>query len=137
VRTFFDSSAFAKRFVDEPGSQTVEDLCSQATEVCVSVICVPEIVSALNRLTHEQSLTRDQYLTAKRRLSDDVRDAVIVNLTPAVIRSSIAVLEASRVRAMDALHVACALEWRAELFVSADQRQIVAARKAGLRAKRI
>jgi predicted nucleic acid-binding protein len=137
VRTFFDSSAFAKRFVDEPGSQTVEDLCSQATEVCVSVICVPEIVSALNRLTHEQSLTRAQYLTAKHRLSDDVRDAVIVNLTPAVIRSSIAVLEASRVRALDALHVACALEWRAQLFVSADQRQIVAARKAGLRARQI
>ena len=137
MRTFFDSSAFAKRFVDEPGSQTVEDLCSQATEVCVSVICVPEIISALNRLTHEQSLTRSQYLTAKHRLSDDVRDAVIVNLTPAVIRSSIAVLEASRVRAMDALHVACALEWRAQLFVSADRRQIVAARKAGLRARRI
>lgn len=137
MRTFFDSSAFAKRFVDEPGSQTVEDLCSQATEVCVSVICVPEIVSALNRLTHEQSLTRNQYLTAKRRLSDDVRDAVIVNLTPAVIRSSIAVLEASRVRTMDALHVACALEWRAQLFASADRRQIVAARKAGLRARQI
>jgi predicted nucleic acid-binding protein len=137
VRTFFDSSAFAKRFVDEPGSQTVEDLCSQATEVCLSVICVPEIVSALNRLTREQSLTRNQYLTAKHRLSTDVRDAVIVNLTPAVIRSSIAVLEASRVRAMDALHVACALEWRAELFVSADQRQVVAARKAGLRARQI
>lgn len=137
MRTFFDSSAFAKRFVDEPGSQTVEDLCSQATEVCLSVICVPEIVSALNRLTHEQSLTRNQYLTAKRRLSDDVRDAVIVNLTPAVIRSSIAVLEASRVRTMDALHVACALEWRAQLFASADRRQIVAARKAGLRARQI
>jgi predicted nucleic acid-binding protein len=137
VRTFFDSSAFAKRFVDEPGSQTVEDLCSQATEVCLSVICVPEIISALNRLTREQSLTRNQYVTAKHRLSDDVRDAVIVNLTPAVIRSSIAVLEASRVRALDALHLACALEWRAELFVSADQRQVVAARKAGLRARQI
>jgi len=33
------------------------------------------------------------------------------------------------------LHIACALQWEAELFVSADQRQVSAARKAGLRTK--
>jgi len=38
------------------------------------------------------------------------------------------------VRAMDALHVACAIQWGAELFVSADERQVAAAKKAGLKA---
>ena len=37
--------------------------------------------------------------------------------------------------AADALHVACALHWEAELFVSADKRQADAARKAGLHTK--
>jgi predicted nucleic acid-binding protein len=36
---------------------------------------------------------------------------------------------------MDALHVACAMQWGAELFVSADARQVAAAKKAGLRTK--
>jgi predicted nucleic acid-binding protein len=36
---------------------------------------------------------------------------------------------------MDALHIACALEWGAEVFVSADARQLAAARRAGLRTK--
>jgi predicted nucleic acid-binding protein len=33
---------------------------------------------------------------------------------------------------LDALHIACALEWKAELFVSSDNRQIKAAKQAGL-----
>lgn len=46
--------------------------------------------------------------------------------------SSVDVLEESPVRAMDALHIAYALEWGAELFVSADLRQLREAETAGL-----
>ncbi len=42
MKTFLDSSAFAKRFVDEDGSDKVEDTCAQATELGLSVLCVPE-----------------------------------------------------------------------------------------------
>jgi len=133
VRTFFDSSAFAKRYVEEPGSQTVDDLCAAASELALSVIAVPEIISALNRRVRDRLLSRGEYAEAKRRLSEDVRDATIINLTPAVIAACTAVLEAGPVRAMDALHVACALEWDADRFVSSDKRQITAARRAGLR----
>ena len=64
MRLFLDSSAFAKRFVEETGSQEVEDLCSQ------SIICVPEIISALNRRLREKLLTQDEYVKIKRRLSE-------------------------------------------------------------------
>jgi len=121
VKTFFDSSAFAKRYVEETGSQLVDDICANAKEVSVGVICVPEIISALNRRVREKSLSRQDYVTIKQHLSDDVRDAVIVNLIPEVIVTSTKLLEASPLRAMDALHVACALAWGAELFVSADR----------------
>jgi predicted nucleic acid-binding protein len=59
----------------------------------------------------------------------------VVNLLPAVISSCTVIRESNPIRAMDALHVACVLEWRAELFVSSDKRQITAAKKAGLRCK--
>ena len=36
---------------------------------------------------------------------------------------------------MDALHVACALEWKADLFVTSDRKQADAAVNAGLRAE--
>ena len=137
MKVYLDSSSFAKRFVEEEGSDKVEELCSQAAELGLSVICVPEVVSALNRRRRERTLTRTQYGEAKQRLLDDVRDADIVNLTPSVIGSAIRILETSPVRAMDALHLACALEWHAELFASFDERQLKAAKKAGLKTRKL
>ena len=132
MRTFFDSSAFAKRYVEETGSQAVDDLCMKASELGLAVICIPEIISALNRRVRERLLSRRDYAEAKQHLSEDVGDAVIINLTPSVVSVCTALLEAGPVRAMDALHVACALEWGTDLFVSSDNRQITAAKRAGL-----
>ena len=135
MKTLFDASAFAKRYVEENGSQLVDDICQETSELSLSVICVPEIISALNRRIREKRLSRRDYATIKQRISDDVRDAVIINLTPEVIATSTTLLEDSPLRVMDALHVACALEWGAELFVSSDKQQITAAKKAGLQTK--
>ena len=137
MKTFFDSSAFAKRYIEEKGSQLVEDICYKATEVCLSVICVPEIISALNRRLREKRLSPRDYLTIKQHLSDDVRDAVIINLTSEVIRISTKILESSPLRAMDAIHVACASVWKSELFVSSDKQQLSAAKKVGLKIKSV
>ena len=137
MRLFLDSSALAKRFVEEVGSEKIETVCGRATELGLSVICVPEIVSALNRRLRERLVTQSQYGQAKRRLLDDIRDADIVHLTPTVIGSAIGILEQSPVRAMDALHVACALEWGAELFASSDTQQLHAAKRAGLKTQQI
>lgn len=137
MRIFLDSSAFAKRFVEEPGSGVVEEMCAGAAAFCVSVICVPEIVSGLNRRVREQIMTRSQYTRAKQRLSQDIRDAEIVHLSPAVIATSIRLLEQSPLRAMDALHIACAIECGAELFASSDRRQLQAADRAGLKTQHV
>ena len=137
MKTLLDSSAFAKRYVGEVGSQEVDEICQATSVLALSVVCVPEIISALNRRMREKRLSAQEYLTAKSRLSEDVADAVVVNLTPAVVARTVFLLETNVLRAMDALHVASALEWGADLFVSCDERQLRAARRAGLQTKRI
>jgi predicted nucleic acid-binding protein len=137
MKTFFDSSAFAKRYMEEDGSDKVESLCAEATALALSVLCVPEIISALNRRLREGSLSRIQYIEVKARLSAEIADAIIVNLVPAVVAEAITILENNAVRAMDALHVACALQWNAELFVSSDDRQLAVAKRARLHTKKV
>jgi len=137
VKTFFDSSAFVKRYIEEAGSQAVEALCLAATELAVSIVCIPEVISALNRRVRERDFSHRQYEAAKDNMFEDTRDMVIVNLTPDVLSTCTTILEASPVRAMDALHVACAVQWGAELFVSADKRQVSAARRAGLQTRSV
>jgi uncharacterized protein len=119
--------------LDEDGSDAVERLCEQATELGLSVLGVPEIVSALNRRVREGSVSRDQYREAKARLASEVAGATIMNLLPDVVADAIGLLEAAPLRVLDALHVAWALQWRADLFVSSDRRQLGAAADANLR----
>lgn len=137
MRIFFDSSAFAKRYIEEPGSEKVEDLCVQATALGVSSICLPEIISGLCRLRRDFVLTRSQYEVTKEALLKDFEDISVCNITPTVIRQAIHLLETNTLRTLDAIHIGCALEWQAEVFVSSDLRQISAAKKTDLKAVRV
>lgn len=137
MRVAADSSAMAKRYIEESGSAEFEATLETCTDLALCVIAMPEILSALNRRLREGALTAAQYRRAKRHLVDDCRDCTILNLTPEVIARSTRLLEDHPLRAMDALHLACALEWEADLFVTADTRQLDAARKAGLDVKAV
>ena len=64
---------------------------------------------------------------------NEAADSFVVNLTQEILLGTIALLEKSTLRAMDAIHIACAMEWNADLFVSSDEKQLLAAKKAGLK----
>lgn len=133
MKVFFDTSSFVKRFVKEVGSEQADDITQQATEIGLSIICLPEIISALNRKLRSKLLTQETYLALKNEVLDDIIDADIINLTPGVIDKTTELLEKSVLRSLDAIHIACALEWQAELFVSSDERQVTAANGSGLK----
>lgn len=133
MRVFFDSSAFVKRYVREEGTDVVLSWCDQATELCISGIALPEIVSAFCRLLREDLVSPVQYRHLKTMLMADISDAAICDLTPEVIRHSIISLEKNVLRGMDAIHLGSALALNVDLFVSADARQCDAATQAGLR----
>ena len=135
MRLSIDSSSFAKRYIQENGSDKLDNLLQHASALALSVILVPEIISGLNRRLREGSLTDNNYRKARKQFLDDVRDATVLQLTPAVILQSVKLLENNVLRTMDALHVACALEWKADLFVTSDRRQFDAAINSGLQTK--
>ena len=108
-------------------------LCQQADSLVVSVICLPELISTLSRLVREKKLAKAVYRKLKGDALADLADADICQLTPDVLFSVVSLLESHPLRAMDALHVACALAAGPDVFVSADHRQLSAARKTGLK----
>ena len=133
MKVFLDTSAFAKRYVAEEGSDEVIALCQQADSLVVSVICLPELISTLSRLLREKKLAKADYQKLKGDAMADLADVDICQIIPDVLVSVVSLLEAHPLRAMDALHVACALAVGPDIFVSADHRQLSAARKAGLK----
>jgi uncharacterized protein len=137
LNIFLDSSALAKRYVQESGSDRLEEILSSASTLGVSVLCLSEIVSALCRRHRERKLSQQQYLQAKRALFEDIEDSTIVHVTDQVVARAVELLERWPLRSSDSLQVASAAEWSAELFVSADEKQCIAARGYGLQVEEL
>ena len=133
MKVFLDTSAFAKRYVAEHGSDKVMALCLKADSLLVSVISLPELISTLSRLVREKKLTKADYRKLKGEAMTDLTDVDICQITVEVLSSVVLLLESHPLRAMDAIHIACALTVNPDVFVSADHRQISAARKAGIK----
>lgn len=133
MRVFFDSSAFVKRYVSEAGTDAVLDWCDRATEIILSGIALPEIISAFCRLQREARITETQYRQLKSLLLADIEDAAICDLTPVVLAQAISSLEKNVLRGMDAIHIGSAIALKADVFISADKRQLDAAVRMGLR----
>ena len=133
MKVFLDTSAFAKRYVAEHGSNKVMALCLQADSLVVSVICLMELVSTLSRLVREKKLAKADCRRLKGDAMSDLANVDICQITSGIMASVISLLESHPLRAMDALHLASALAVKPDIFVSADHRQLSAARKAGLK----
>ena len=133
MKVFFDTSAFVKRYLDEPGSNEVIKICRQADLLILSIICLPEMISTLRRLVREERISAKDYRQTKRRVLKELEAIEICNLTSEVIKRAIGCLGNSPLRAMDALHLGCALAIKPDLFVSSDTQQVIAANKEGLK----
>src|SRR3954468_23537604 len=72
LNVFFDSSALAKRYIEEKGSDQVQAILSSASALAVSVLCVPEMVSALCRRRRERKVSIEEYRNAKASVLTDI-----------------------------------------------------------------
>ena len=133
MNLFADSSALAKRYIADEKSEELDSLLQSADDVAVSILCLPEIVSALCRRLRERFLTKSQYAAAKAALESDFSGATVIAMADEVLLGGIRLLELFPLRASDALQISSALAWQADVFVSADARQCSAAKAAGLK----
>ncbi|MBL8224263.1 MAG: type II toxin-antitoxin system VapC family toxin [Chromatiales bacterium] len=132
MRVYFDSSAFAKRYLDEAGTREVLAWSDRAQEVALSVVAIPELVSAFCRLRRDGVINESEYQQMKGDFMADIADALICDTSPQVIQQAVGGLESNPLRTLDAIHVAAALAVGADTFVSADARQCAAARGLGM-----
>ena len=137
MKLFFDTSALVKRYFNEPGSDDVMSLCAVAGDVAVSAVLPVEIISTLTRLRRERRLDSILFNQIKNAFYSDLADMTVILLSPQVISHAVAAVETMPLKALDALHIGCALEYKPDLFVSGDTQQLFAAKNAGLQVKQL
>jgi hypothetical protein len=134
MRILFDTSALLKRYLPESGRADMLEWFARARPVVAAPHCRVELYSALNRVRRETRASDSVYRQTCEEVERNFAGFDIVPWTTVLERAAIRALEASALRAGDALHLAAALAARVDHFVTADQRQYLGAQALGLKA---
>jgi len=132
---YLDASALVKLLVSEPESDALNQALMRVEGVIVSDLALTEAVSALGRRTREGLLTLAESRRLYREAGKLARSCRVAELTPPAHRRAERLLLTSvdvPLRALDALHVALALDAEAATLVAYDPRLRKAAAALGL-----
>jgi predicted nucleic acid-binding protein len=132
---YLDASALVKLFVPEPESEVLNQALVGAKDVIVSDLALTEMASALGRRTREGRLTATDSRRLHREAAKLATSCRPAELTPSIHRHAERLLLLSQkvpLRALDALHVATALDAEAATLVTYDPRLRDAAAAQGL-----
>ena len=126
---YVDSSALLKRYVEEPDSSLAVELIDSDPVLVTSWVTVVEVRRNLGGL-----LVGTELAAARRQVADDLHHFALVAVDEAVCEAAAEIGEVLGVRAMDAIHLACAKRLRIPTlpFLTFDLRQAQAARSLGL-----
>jgi len=133
---YFDTSAIAKRYVDEAGSQAVRELLRHNRLVC-SAITPLELLSAICRRRAQGSLRPKVAEAIIESIQADRAYWQLADVTDATLTLAEQIVQTSRLKTLDAIHVASAQLARMVSgsplpFITADGEQRAAAGELGL-----
>ena len=103
---YLDSSSLVKLYVDEPGSEHIEQLTKDATVVATSALAYPEIRAAFARRRRERTLTPRELAACRRQFMEDWPAILVLPLDGPLAERAGALAEAHAIRGADAVHLA-------------------------------
>jgi len=137
VRAFIDTSSLIKKYVEEKGSEEMEGLLQQASEIVVAPTAWVEFNSAVSQCLRDKRLTPQNSSFLLSEAKRDFRSYSIVVWNEALEETAAEVVHQHFLATLDAIQLAAGLLSRADIFATSDQRLFEAARKAMQKARLI
>jgi predicted nucleic acid-binding protein len=130
---YFDTSAFVKILIQEPGSGSAVRAWRAADSVSCSRLLPAEARAALAMARRQRRLSNAQQAQAKAALDAHWQDVFVVEVTERVVEDAGDLAEQEALRGYDAVHLASALRAAVDVLITADAEMIRAARTRGLK----
>ncbi len=134
MKIFLDTSALAKRYVQEPGSEELEELLTSITpEIFISTLAFVEFASAMGRKLWNKEIAEAKVGEAIKELEIDWYEVFAkIPLEDTLAETAAAIALEHSLKGADAIHLASAQAADAELLVASDNKLIRAAKKLGI-----
>lgn len=138
---YLDTSALAKAYITEAGTQRVLRAVADAAVVVTASLSVAELGSVLGRQLRDRLLTPAQVAEIRARFAQDSTSYFFVELSRALSDTAADLALAHELRGADAVHIASALAFRGRrrgrgefVVAAADRRVLSVANTLGLTA---
>ncbi|MFZ5908939.1 MAG: type II toxin-antitoxin system VapC family toxin [Chloroflexota bacterium] len=137
MNLYLDSSALAKRYVEESGSEDVLNWMDLADTIGTGLITRAEVVAAITRATRTNRLTTQVSVKAISKFRQEWGDFHRIPINEALVARADFLACQHGLRGYDAIHLASALIWQEALMLPValatyDQELAEAGQKSGL-----
>ena len=135
MKLYFDTSALVKKYIAEKGSENADKLFLSASEIYISIIGHVEAISSFRRLLLEKEIAKKDYEQLKSEIAQDFQFFNVIDVSSETVSSAVRVIDKYQLKSLDSLHLASALEMKADIdyFISSDQKLLNAAKKEGFK----
>ena len=140
MTTYIDSSALVAVYVPERFSATARTALGRVAQVPYTLLHELEVANAFALLLGRRGITAAEHRAIRAQVRDDVEARRLVPTAldwPQAFAGACDLSESCTptllTRSLDLLHVAAARSLGCKVFVSADDRQLAAAKKTGLK----
>jgi len=118
---FIDTFSLIKRYIEETGSQEVDQLFSEQNDIAIASITSLEIRSALNRKLRENTISKETYDKALAFWKEDSEFFDFVSFNSIVIDKAAELIESRGTRTLDAIQMGSALVSNCDQIVTSDR----------------
>jgi predicted nucleic acid-binding protein len=144
---YLDTSAIVKRYIEEQGSELLDDLYNRAEmgalRLSFSIWNVGELIGALDQHLTRKAISEKQFRTSvKDFVAESMKLSKLGHLdmrspTAEIFADTWRLIFSSHIYEADAIQIATAKSLKCDLFLSADAGLIKAAKEANLEAANI
>jgi predicted nucleic acid-binding protein len=141
MRVYYDTGVLLPLYIEEVFSKAVTKIVEERAEpIPINLFHEVEFENAVRLKVFRRELTASKLNEILAARDEDIRGGRLIRRPvnwPLVYEEARRLSEASTVktgcRTLDVLHIAIAVKWGCEWFATADERQLKAARMAGLK----
>ena len=129
MRALIDTSSLFKKYVEEIGSEKIEQILEELSEVAVSPVTWMELNAIIARRLREKSVTSQQALWLKSQAHKDFQSFHRVVWNESLEKTAVQLIEQHSLSTLDAIQLASAKLAKTRQLVTSDHALARAAQK--------
>ena len=137
MRAFVDTSALLKKYIEERGSQQLEQVLGGVSDLIVSPVTWVELNAAIARRLRGKLLTAQQSSWVLSEAETDFRSCSQVVWGEELVEAATRMIRRHSLKTLDAIQLAAGVLSKPDLFLTSDRELFEQARKVILKTQYI